>query len=236
MPPSPWIGSIRIAQVSPSISLAAASRSPNGAWTKPASIGPTPWWYLGCPVALERADGSAVKAVEHREDLVAAGLAVEAGELDGGLIGLGAAVAEEALGVQAAARDERLREQALGFHVPGVWYVNQPGHLLLHRADDARRAMAEQVAAPAGEEVEVALALGVPDVGALAANQAHRVAAIIADDVLIEQLDRILAGHRGIHPMLSASRRAGCWSPGFSRQRPAKAGTPTPRPTGRSGR
>ena len=78
-----------------------------------------------------------------------------------------------------------LASSPCGFDVPGVGHVDELGDLLLHRLDDARRTVAEQVAAPAGEEVEVAVALGVPDVRAFAAHQAHRIARVVADDVAV---------------------------------------------------
>ena len=78
----------------------------------------------------------------------------------------------------------------------------------LHRLDDARRTVAEQVAAPAGEEVEVAVALGVPDVRALAAHQADRVARVVADDVLLEQVDGLLDGHECVSVACSLASAA----------------------------
>src|SRR6266404_6359375 len=59
----------------------------------------------------------------------------------------------------------------------------------------AWRAMADQVAAPAGEEIEITLPLGVPDVGPLAAPQADGEAAVVADHVFLEQGDGVVAGH-----------------------------------------
>src|SRR5207237_5668291 len=118
-----------------------------------------------------------VEAVEHRHALVASRLAAQAGELDCRLVRFGAAVAEEALPIDAAALDQRLCKQPLRLHVPGVRYVDQLGNLVLHGLDDARRAMADQVAAPAGEEIEIALPLGVPDVRPFAADQANRISA-----------------------------------------------------------
>ena len=63
------------------------------------------------------------------------------------------------------------RPWASMYQVFGTWI--SVGDLLLHRLDDRRRAVAQQVAAPAGEEIEIAVALGVPDVRALAADQAR---------------------------------------------------------------
>src|SRR5439155_3384141 len=117
-----------------------------------------------------------------RDDLVAA-LTVQPGQLDGRLIRLRAGVAEEALTAPAGPPRQRLGQQALRRRVPGVRHVDQLGDLLLHRLDDARRAVAEQAAAPAGEEVEVAIALRVPDSGAFAAHQADRVSGVVTDHV-----------------------------------------------------
>ena len=85
---------------------------------------------------------------------------------------------------------QQLGPAALGLGVPGVGHVDQRGDLLLHGLDDRRGTMAQQVAAPAGEEIEIAVALGVPDVRAFAAHQRDRIAAVVGDDVLLEQLDR----------------------------------------------
>src|SRR2546422_210153 len=71
----------------------------------------------------------------------------------------------------------------------------EPGSLVAARLDDARRAVAEQVAAPGGEEVEVAVALGVPYVRPLAAHQADGEARVVADDVSAEEIDGLLGGH-----------------------------------------
>ena len=86
---------------------------------------------------------------------------------------------------------ERLGEAPLRLDVPGVRDVDQLADLLADRLDHARRAVAEQVAAPAGEEVEVAVPLGVPDLRALAADQADRVAAVVRDHVPLELGDRL---------------------------------------------
>ena len=45
-PPSPWIGSIRIAAVSGPMAFFTASRSPNGTWSKPSTTGPKPSRYF----------------------------------------------------------------------------------------------------------------------------------------------------------------------------------------------
>ena len=69
----------------------------------------------------------------HRDDLVAAlRLAVEPGELDGRLVRLGAAVAEEALAAEVGPLGERLGQQRLRLGVPGVRDVDERRDLLLH--------------------------------------------------------------------------------------------------------
>ena len=135
----------------------------------------------------ESAERAAVKAAGKSDDFVFA-LAVQAGQFDGGFVGLGAAVAEEGLPAEAP-----LREQPgpfpLHVHVPGVRHMNQRGDLLLHRPHHMRRAMSQQVAPPAGKEIQVAVPLAVPNERALAADEIDRIAVVIADDVAFEKLD-----------------------------------------------
>src|SRR5262249_11055720 len=138
----------------------------------------------------ERAERAAVEAVHHGDDFVAARLAVEPSQLDRRLDRFRAAVAEKALAAPAGPLAERLRELALFLRVPGVGDVNEPAHLLAHGGDHARRAMADQVATPTGEEIQITVAFGVPDVTAFAAHQANRAARVIGDDVLPKQIDR----------------------------------------------
>jgi hypothetical protein len=132
-----------------------------------------------------------VEAPLGRDDLEpAGGVAVGAGELDGGLVGLGPAVAEEALAAERTLR-ERLGERPLRLDVPGVRHVDQLADLLADRLDDARGAVADQIAAPAGEEVEVAVPLGVPNPRALAPDQADREPPVVGDHIPVELGDRL---------------------------------------------
>src|SRR5262249_562019 len=117
------------------------------------------------------------------------------GQLDRRFDRLGAAIAEETLPLEAATFAECLGQQPLRFGVPGVRHMDELAHLLAHRRDDARRTVAEQVAAPPREEIQVALALGSPDQRTLAAHQADGVARVIADDMGLEQVDRLLRVH-----------------------------------------
>ena len=60
--------------------------------------------------------------------------------------------------------------------------------LWIWRADHGAGAVAKQIAAPAGEQVEVGVALVVPDVRPLAADQADRVARVIGDHIALVQV------------------------------------------------
>src|SRR5262249_13101071 len=147
----------------------------------------------------EGPERAAVETVHHRDDLVAPRLAVQPRQLDGRLVRLGAAVTEETLAFQAAALDQLPGELTLGLGVPRVGDVDQPPDLVADRLHHARRAVANQVAAPAGEEVVVAVALGVPDVRPLAAHQGDRVARVVADDVLAKKVDHLGRSRRRWH-------------------------------------
>ena len=146
---------------------------------------------LGLGRGGQGGEGAAVKAPFHRHDLVSPLrlAAVGAGQLDGGLVGLGAAVAEEALAAERPLR-ELLRQAPLGLHVPGIGHVDQPANLFANGRDDAARAMAQQVAAPAGEEIEIAVSLGIPNPGALAADEADGEPSVVGYHVAIELGDR----------------------------------------------
>ena len=143
-----------------------------------------------------------MEAVEHGDDLVASRLAVEAGDLDGRLVGLRPTVAEEALAGPAGALAQRLGELPLRFGVPGVGHMDEPADLFAHRLDDARRAMAQEIAAPAGKEVEIAVPFVVPDVGSFAAHQANRIARVVGNDVTLIQVE---GGRVHVHGPQSAA-------------------------------
>src|SRR5260221_10094019 len=118
-------------------------------------------WLAG---GTQRSHRPPVEAVEEGDDLVALLLGpVEPGELDRRLVRLRPAVAEEALAREVGALAELLGELALGLHVPGVRHMDELPDLLAHCGDDARRAVPDQVAAPAREEVDVPVALRIPD-------------------------------------------------------------------------
>src|SRR5262249_48057979 len=106
------------------------------------------------------------------------------------LVGLGSAVAEEALAGERPV-GEWLRECPLGFHVPGVRHVAELSDLLADRLDHPRRTLAQKITAPARDEVAAAVPLSVPDPGTLTPDQADRVSAIVRDHIPPELGDRL---------------------------------------------
>ncbi len=84
------------------------------------------------------------------------------GELDRRLVGLGPLLQKKHWPPKRLLRRVP-GERSSRLHVPGVRHMNQLADLFTDRLDDPRRAMPEQVAAPAGKEVEVTVPLGVPD-------------------------------------------------------------------------
>jgi ParB family chromosome partitioning protein len=120
----------------------------------------------------QRAVRAPVEGAVDRDDVAA--LAGLAGALDRGLDRLGAAVGEE------DAPAERPRAEPLGqaghrLGVEEVADVEQPARLLAHGGDDGRVAVPDARHADAGEEVEVLVAVRVPQPRALAAVERDRV-------------------------------------------------------------
>src|SRR5579875_2458162 len=136
--------------------------------------------------SAQRSQRSAMKAVEHTEDLVAARLTVQARDLDGCLVGLGTAVTEKALPAPAGAPAQRFGQASLRLGVPSIGHMNELSDLFLHRFDDARRAMAQQITAPTRKKIEIAIAFIIPHEGTFATHQTHRVARVIGDDVTLK--------------------------------------------------
>ena len=73
-PPSPMMGSIRMAAVRSPTARFVASRSPNGTWSKPSTAGPKPSRYFCCPPAASAASVRPWKApskvmIRNRSDL-----------------------------------------------------------------------------------------------------------------------------------------------------------------------
>ena len=135
---------------------------------------------------------SAVETVVKADDAVATGLGpVQSHQFQRPLDRLGPTVAKEGLSKPTSA--QRLGKLTLRFGVPGVGNVDQSRHLLLDGSDHPRRTMAQDVAAPAREQVEVPIPLGIPHRRSLTPHQANRVTAVVGDHVLLELRDRLLA-------------------------------------------
>ena len=150
---------------------------------------------------------AAVEPALEGNHLVAVRAAVEPHQFQRRLVGFGSRVAKERLAAEAPLR-KHLRPAPLRFDVPGVGHVDQPSHLLLHGLHHPRRAMAQQVASPAGEQVQVASALGIPDPGPFAPDQRHRIAHVVGNHVLVEQGDYRIGG-RGAHRRVLRRIRGG---------------------------
>ena len=120
-----------------------------------------------------------MEGVEGGDDFIGAvalRLAVAPRQLHGALNGLGAAIAEEHQ-VEAAILDKRLGKLQLRHGVELVGGLDEGAGLLGDGLGDGRVAVAQLVHRPAGHEVQVLLAVGVPDLGSLAPDDDHRLAA-----------------------------------------------------------
>jgi beta-phosphoglucomutase-like phosphatase (HAD superfamily) len=125
----------------------------------------------------ERAERAPVKRVQRADHLVLLRpgclVAVLAGELDRRLHALGPAVAQEAASAEEAR--EALREAELRLGVEVVGDVEEVLRLLADRPHDLWVAVAQSRHGPASaDEVEVLLALRVPEARAVAPGDHHR--------------------------------------------------------------
>ncbi len=146
---------------------------------------------------------AAVESPLERDDLVFLFGAMESCQLNRRFVRLGARVAEKGLSAKAASR-QHFGPSALGIDVPGVRHVDQRSDLLLDRVDDLRRAMPQEVAAPAGEQIQIPGAFAIPDIGPLAAYQVNWIADVVGDHVFLKLSDRI----RGTHVLRTGQRNA----------------------------
>jgi len=109
-------------------------------------------------------------------------------------VGFGTRIAEKGHAAETAFGQHR-RPLPLLFGKPGVRDVDQLADLFAHGLDDRPRAMPEQIAAPAGEEVEITLPVGVPNAGPFALDQNDRVPRVVLNDVFLKLCDGFLCGH-----------------------------------------
>ena len=187
---------------------------------------------LGGPAARvagerDRARGRAVVAAVARDDLVTAG--VPARELDRVLVRLGAAVREEGhrdvagrhLGDQPRERRARLGRHRRADRAELVC-------LLLDRRDEPRMLVADRDVDELRGEVEVALALVVPEIAPFRAGDGDRVERVLhrpgVEDVLLRVLDDLLSklgvcldrGHAPEPTAVPCGSCAGYWVSCFS--------------------
>ncbi len=132
-------------------------------------------------------------AVAQRQDLV--GAAVGGGEQQGRVVGLGAGGGEEDAGVgDAGELGDPLREvdhRAVEVEGRGV---QDAGGLVADGLGDLGEGVGRHGGEDAAEEVEVAVALGVPDVAALAVRELQRPLVVEREPV---RHDRLVAGVQG---------------------------------------
>ena len=160
MPVSPWIGSSSTAAVSPSTAASSAAGSFGTTRTRaPAARTGPAWTPAGWPTASRRCGRGTPRCSDH--DLATSGPGA-AGELDRGLVGLGARVAEEHLAAQRALATARADSCIAGRRVVEVGGVGEPSHLIADGLDHTRVAVADVEHRDPGQEVEVLVAVGVP--------------------------------------------------------------------------
>ena len=150
----------------------------------------------------QRRERASVERAERREDLEAAAANVAAPsprELDRGFVGLGARVAEENFPVAEMIR-EPLGQSRHRLGVEDVGDVRELFGLLLDRAHDARISMAEAGHGEPAEKIQVAVAVGVIEIGACAAHERERQASVDIDHVLMGEFDDFGVVHRALPP------------------------------------
>ena len=120
----------------------------------------------------QRAQGAAVERALEGDEAIALGMAlggvIAARDLDRAFHRFGAGIAEEHQIRKALFAQPRRELVAVG-RLEQVRHVPEFGGLLLQRRDQMRMAMAERIHRDAGGEVEIALAIGRDQPGALAA-------------------------------------------------------------------
>ncbi len=146
----------------------------------------------------DHGEGPAVEASGEGDDLPAfwGGLiAAQASELASGFIGFQAAVTEEGLAFEGGAV-ESFGEFDLRLGVPGVTDVPETVHLSIGGIDEGWMAVTKNSPTEAGEEIEIVVAIGVPEIGALAASHDDGLARVVSDEDVIGLIDDFLGfGH-----------------------------------------
>src|SRR5690606_29607025 len=167
------------------------------------------------------AHGAAVETAVGGDHVGAPG---EPADLEGGLVGLGAGVAEEDLAVAAEEFEQPLGEGDRGFGDEEVRDVAEGGDLPAHRLHDGRMGVSQGVDGDTADVVGVLLAVGVPHRGAGAAHQGQARGAVIVHERALPPLGELLVAHDSpsgsssgttIVPMPSSvkiSSRIECWT------------------------
>ena len=128
---------------------------------------------LGLAGGGDRGQGAAVEGAQQRDHLVAARAAVDAGQLDGRLVGLGAGIAQEHP-VGEAVGHEQLGQLDLRPGVKQVGHVHQGLRLAADGRAHLRVAVPQRADGDAGEKIEILAAVRVPQPAAAAAHHGRR--------------------------------------------------------------
>jgi hypothetical protein len=157
-----------------------AAMSSNGARRKPGEQRLEARLDLAAAGGGQGGHGAAVKAAFHDDDgrpRHVAFVTVQAGDLDGGFVGLGAAVGEENP-VHAGQRAQAVGQTFLLGNAVQVGGVHDGAGLGGDRAGDPGMRVAEAAHGDAGERVQITPALGVFQPGTLAADEGHVLALV----------------------------------------------------------
>src|SRR5208282_6733777 len=89
--------------------------------------------------------------------------------------------------------------------VKHIRYVSKFGRLLLDRAYDPRMRVAQRGDGEAAEEIQVTVAVGIVEVGALAAHECQRLTSVDVDLVAMRELDDLCVVHVSLIRRLAAA-------------------------------
>src|SRR5690606_18938176 len=140
----------------------------------------------------EGAHGAAVEGAVGGDDVAASG---HAADLEGGLVGLGAGVAEVDLAVAAEELQQPFGEGDGRLGDVEVGDVAEGGDLRGDGLDDGGVGVAERVDGDAADEVGVGGAVGVPHGGALAADQGQARRAVVVHQRALPARRQFLVAH-----------------------------------------
>ena len=122
---------------------------------------------------------------------------MQADEFDRRFVRLGAPVAEERLAPEAPFRQRRAHSP-WSLDIPGVGHVDQRAQLPADSLDDRFRTVAQEVAAPARKEIQIAVAFAVPNMGSFAPDEVDRKAIVVGNDKLLKECDGVRRTQRSV--------------------------------------